>query len=217
MNDRDPFADAAATFATWERDRDLSGCCLVTRGGETLFEACWGYADRAAGLRNTQATRFGLASLTKMFTAVTVVGLVRDGRLDFETPIVDVLPAHLRPRTLDPAVTVHHLLCHTSGIADYAEEDEDSPAYLEDYGALWRDRPSYAVERPADFLPLFADLPPTDAPGQVFQYCNAGFILLGLVIEEIGGRAVHRGGAGECLRPGGDDGERLLPARRSSA
>ena len=39
----DLFAEAAATFATWERDRDLSGCCLVTRGGDTLFEASWGF------------------------------------------------------------------------------------------------------------------------------------------------------------------------------
>ena len=51
---------------------------------------------------------------------------------------------------------MHHLLCHTSGIADYCEEDEDSPAYLEDYGALWEERPSYSIERPVDFLPLFA-------------------------------------------------------------
>ena len=47
----DPFAEAAATLAAWERDRDLSGCCLVTRGGETLFEASWGFADLARGCR----------------------------------------------------------------------------------------------------------------------------------------------------------------------
>ena len=42
------FSEVAATFAGWERDRDLSGSCLVTRGGETLFEASWGFADIAA-------------------------------------------------------------------------------------------------------------------------------------------------------------------------
>ena len=122
-----------------------------------------------------------------MFTAVVVATLVRDGRLAFETPVVDVLPAHRRPRTLAAAVSVHHLLCHTSGIADYAEEDEDSPGYLEDYAALWIDRPSYRIERPADFLPLFADLPAYRPPGEAFQYSNAGYILLGLVIEQIAG------------------------------
>lgn len=183
------FAEAAATFAIWERDRDLSGCCLVTRGGETLFEASWGFADIAARVPNTQATRFGLASLTKMFTAVAIASLVRDGRLDFDTRIVDVLPAGLRPTTLSADVSVHHLLCHTSGIADYAEEDESTPGYLEDYADLWVERPSYLVERPADFLPLFADLPAYRPPGQSFQYSNAGYILLGLVIEQIAGTA----------------------------
>ena len=83
------FSEVAATFAAWERDRDLSGCCLVTRGGETLFEASWGFADIAARVPNLPSTRFGLASLTKMFTAVVVATLVRDGRLAFETPVVD--------------------------------------------------------------------------------------------------------------------------------
>jgi len=197
------FADAATTFAAWERDRDLSGCCLVTRGDETLFEACWGYADRAAGVPNTPATRFGLASLTKMFTAVVVATLVRDRRLAFETRVADVLPAHRRPSTLDAAVTVHHLLCHTSGIADYAEEDEDSPGYLDDYAALWIDRPSYAVERSADFLPLFADLPAYRPPGQLFQYSNAGYILLGLVIEQVAGTSYTEAVQARVFDPAG--------------
>jgi CubicO group peptidase (beta-lactamase class C family) len=182
-----PFVGTAATFDAWERDRDLSGCCLVTRAGRTLFEASWGFADLAAGLPNSPATRFGLASVTKMFTAVVVATLVREGRLAFDTPIVDVLPADLRPTTLDAAVSVHHLLCHTSGIADYAEEDESSPGYVEEYASLWVERPSYGIERPADFLPLFADLPAYRPPGRSFQYSNAGYILLGLVIEQIAG------------------------------
>ena len=123
-----------------------------------------------------------------MFTAVAIADLVAAGRLDFATALVDLLPPERRPSTLLPEVTVHHLLCHQSGIADYCEEDEDSPAYLEDYGELWVDRPCYAIERPADFLPLFADLPPYRPPGDRYQYSNAAFILLGLVIEELTGR-----------------------------
>jgi CubicO group peptidase (beta-lactamase class C family) len=101
---------------------------------------------------------------------------------------VDVLPTDRRPSTLLPEVTVHHLLTHTSGIADYAEEDEDTPNYLDDYGDLWDDRPTYRMLRPADFLPLFGDLPPYRPPGQQYQYSNAGFIVLGLVIEQLAGR-----------------------------
>lgn len=160
----------------------------MTRSGETIFEYACGHANRATGTRITPATRFGLASLTKMFTAVAVADLVGAGVLEFDSRVVDVLPRERRPSTLLSEVTVHHLLCHTSGIADYCEEDEDSPSYLEDYGSLWADLPSYAVERPADFLPLFGDLPPYRRPGERFQYSNAGYILLGLVIEEVSRR-----------------------------
>ena len=175
-------------LTSWGETRDLSGAMLLTRGGERIFETCVGYADRATRTPVTPATRFGIASVTKMFTACAVVSLVRDGLVAFETPVVDVLPADRRPRSLLPTVTVHHLLCHTSGIADYCEEDEDSPAYLADYAELWRELPSYSMTRPADFLPLFGELPRYRAPGERFQYSNAGFIVLGLVIEELTGQ-----------------------------
>jgi CubicO group peptidase (beta-lactamase class C family) len=182
------FTTLAERLDEWEVERGLSGVALLTRGGEVLFEHACGYADRATGIRVTPTTRFGLASLSKMFTAVTITDLVTAGSLVFDSPVVDLLPPARRPSTLLPEVTVHHLLCHTSGIADYFEEDEDSPFYREDYGSLWAERPSYSMERPADFLPLFGDLPPYRAPGQDYQYSNAGYIVLGLIVEEVTGR-----------------------------
>jgi CubicO group peptidase (beta-lactamase class C family) len=172
----------------WVDERDLSGAVLMTKAGDVVFEESYGYADRATSTPVTPATRFALASVTKMFTAVTVVDLVATGATTFETPVVDLLPPERQPSTLLSEVTLHHLLCHTSGIADYAEEDEDSPAYLEDYGSLWERLPSYSIERPIDFLPLFGDLPPYRPPGVEWQYSNAGYIVLGLVIEELTGR-----------------------------
>jgi len=185
----DPIPSLAQHLDEWVRERDLSGGVLLTRRGEALFEHTCGYADRAAGIPVTGTTRFGLASLTKMFTAVAVADLVAAGSLDFNSPVVEVLPADQRPSTMLPEVSVHHLLCHTSGIADYCEEDEESPAYVEDYGSLWVDRPSYSMERPIDFLPLFGDLAPYRPPGERYQYSNAGYILLGLLIEEVSGRS----------------------------
>ena len=187
--DADRLEALADELRSWGETRDLSGAMLLTRGGERLFEACVGYADRATGTPITPATRFGIASVTKMFTACTTVSLVRDGLVAFDSPVVDVLPADRRPSSLLPAVTLHHLLCHTSGIADYFEEDEDFPAHRTDYAGLWRDLPSYSKTRPADFLPLFGGLPHYRPPGERFQYSNAGFIVLGLVIEELTGQA----------------------------
>jgi CubicO group peptidase (beta-lactamase class C family) len=173
---------------SWERDRSLSGTALLTAHGRTVFEGCYGHADRAAGIPVAPRTRFGLASVTKMFTAVAVADQVAQGRLRFDQPVIEVLPAPRRPSTLRDDVTVHHLLCHTSGIADYSEEDEDTPGYVEDYGSLWQERPSYSMQAPVDFLPLFGDLPPYRAPGERHQYSNAGFIVLGLLVEEVAGR-----------------------------
>ncbi len=177
-----------AQLEEWSRTRDLSGGVLLTQAGSTLFEGCYGLADRAAGVPVSPRTRFGLASVTKMFTAVAIADLVVAGRLGFDDRVVDILPPERRPSTLRPDVTVHHLLTHTSGIADYCEEDDESPAYLEDYGTLWEDLPSYGMLRPADFLPLFGDLAPYRPPGERWQYSNAAYIVLGLVIEEVASR-----------------------------
>ena len=167
---------------------DLSGSVLLTRAGHTVFHGCYGLADRAAGVPIGPGTRFGLASVTKMFTAVAVADQVSAGRMTLDSRIVDLLPPEARPSTLHPNVTVAHLLLHTSGIADYAEEDDTFASYLEDYASLWRERPNYRMLHPLDFLPLFAGLPPYRPPGQTWQYCNAGYILLGIVLEHLTGR-----------------------------
>ncbi len=175
------FEQLEVDLAEFARRRDFSGTAAITTAGPSAFQACYGLANRADGVPIRPSTRFGLASVTKMFTAVAVADMVGNGLLEFNTPVIEVLPAQRRPSTLRPDVTVAHLLSHTSGIADYfEEEDEDA-----DYAQLWTERPTYTMRRPGDFLPLFGDLPPYRAPGQQFQYSNAGYIVLGLVIEEV--------------------------------
>ena len=183
------WQDLDADLAAQAAERDASGSVLLTRRGEVLFEGCYGLADRACGVPVTPATRFGLASVTKMFTAVAVADQVNAGALSLEDRVVDLLPPGSRPSTLHPGVALSHLLLHTSGIADYAEEDEDTPGYVEDYASLWVDRPSYSMLRPIDFLPLFGDRPPYRPPGERWQYSNAGYVLLGIVLEHVTGRA----------------------------
>lgn len=189
MRSDDALAALDIRFESWVGDRDFSGAVLVTRAGSTVFEGSYGLADRAAGVPVSPRTRFGLASVTKMFTTVAIADLANTGRLRFQDAIVEILPVELRPSTLRSDVTVHHLLSHTSGIADYADGDEESPDYVEDYGSLWAERPNYRILGPADFLPLFRDKPPYRPPGERFQYSNAGYIVLGLVIEQVTGRA----------------------------
>jgi CubicO group peptidase (beta-lactamase class C family) len=181
----------------------FSGTALVTQGDRTLLELAAGLADRGNARAIGPGTRFGLASLSKPFTAAAVLTCVARGELGVHDRVVDLLPPHRRPRTLAEGVTVHHLLCHTSGIGDYAEEDEDLPGHVADYGSLWRDRPSYAMQRPDDFLPMYADAAPVCEPGTDFHYSNAGYVLLGAVLEEVTGQALADVVTARVLRPAG--------------
>ncbi len=166
----------------------ISGTVLLAEAGIVVMQGCLGMADRANRLPITPRTRFQTASVTKMFTATAVLDQVAQGRVSVETPVVDVVPSGRRPRHLSAGVTVHHLLCHTSGIADYCEEDESLPTFCADYGALWRDVPPARAQRPADFLPLYGDLPPYGPPGRTWRYSNAGYVLLGEVLEQLTGQ-----------------------------
>lgn len=175
--------DRAVTAVDRYLDEEpFSGSIRISATGNVMFERASGLADRANEVPNTVDTRFGIASITKMFTATAICRLVDRGLLAFEQRLVDLVPADKRPSTLSPEVTLHHLLTHTSGIADYFDEVNLGAAAFDQ---IWIDHPSYLFTETIDFLQLFSDLAPLRAPGgEVASYCSAGYILLGLVIEE---------------------------------
>lgn len=197
------WAALAAKAAQLEADHHFSGIVRATRGEQVLHESCHGLANRADGIPVRATTRFATASLSKMLTAVGVLDAVGRDEVGLHTPVVDVLPADRRPTTLRPDVSVHHLLSHTSGIADYFEEDEDLPGYQEDYGALWTQIPTYTVRDYAALLPLFADLPPVCPPGSAYHYSNAGYVLLGLILQEVSGLPFPEAVTTRVLEPAG--------------
>ena len=199
------WGDAARELTVLGEQDRFSGSVLVTHGEQVLLQHGVGVADRSCGTPVSPRTRFGLASLSKMFTAAAVLSCVRDGLLGPADRVVDLVPAERRPRTMADEVTVHHLLTHTSGIGDYAEEDEDVDNYVEDYGSLWADRPTYRMERPLDFLPMYDAAPPVMTPGSRFHYSNAGYVLLGQVLEEATGQPVCEAIIDRAMTPAGMD------------
>jgi len=100
--------------------------------------------------------------------------------LSLDGPITGVVD--LAGTTVSPEVALRHLLTHTSGLADDADEEAG-----EDYEALWVDKPVYSVIETHDFLPQFAYKPALFAPGSRCRYCNVGYILVGLAIESATG------------------------------
>ncbi|WP_054950176.1 serine hydrolase domain-containing protein [Numidum massiliense] len=158
-------------------DTNFSGVVLVKDHNESIAKVTFGYANRAERISNNITTRFGIASGCKLFTAIGICQLVERGIISFQSQLSDCL--HIEFPTFAGDVTIHHLLTHSSGIPDYFDED-----VMDDYEDLWKERPMYAIRKLQDFLPLFANAPMMFKPGERFHYNNAGYIILGLIIEE---------------------------------
>jgi CubicO group peptidase (beta-lactamase class C family) len=148
----------------------FSGVVLVSRGDEILLAEASGYAHIAHGVENTIDTRFAIAIGTNRLTALVVVGLVAEGRLELSTRARDVLGDDLP--LIDDRVTVEHLLTHTSGIGDYCDEEEDPP-------------PTPLLATSADYLAALGGFPQQFPPGERFRYNNGAFAVLALIAERI--------------------------------
>ncbi len=160
----------------------FSGAVRITRGKDELFAGAYGPASRAWNVPNTIDTRFDTASITKLFTGVLALQTVEQGLLTLETRAVEYLG--LEATALHPEATLQHLITHTSGIADDADEEDG-----EDYADVWKTFISYMVRETVDHFPQFVDKPGNFAPGEGCRYCNVGFVLAGAMVEKAtGGR-----------------------------
>ncbi|UOQ46395.1 beta-lactamase family protein [Halobacillus salinarum] len=160
---------------------DFSGVVYVKDDEEIRASSAFGFADRVEERPNTPDTRFGTASGCKLFTAIGICQLVEGGFIHFDTRLADCLPIEFP--AFDKEITIHHLLTHTSGIPDYFDEE-----VMSDFEDLWKDYPVYRIQSLQDFLPLFQSGQMKFNPGERFHYNNAGYILLGLIIEAQTGR-----------------------------
>lgn len=160
--------------------QSFSGTCLIKHGDEVLFSAASGMANKDFFVPNQMDTRFDTASVTKVFTAVTILMLAERGLLKLADKIHDLID--LSGTTIPYDVTIEQLLNHTSGIADDADEEAG-----EDYAALFVDKPNYSIRNCSDFLPQFAYKQPNFKAGTDVRYNNCAFVLLGLAIEALSG------------------------------
>lgn len=163
-----------------EKILPFSGVILLEENGNVIHGRGYGLAQRAESIPNTLNTRFAMASGCKIFTAVAIGQLVDRGMISFDTLLQDCLD--IRFPNFDPQVTIHHLLTHSSGIPDYFDEE-----VMDDYAALWDNRPMYRMRSPKDFLPMFQNNEMKFRPGQRFMYNDAAFIVLGLIVEQQSG------------------------------
>ena len=139
------------------------GSVLVAKNKKVVFSKSYGMADLEWNVPNSPTTRFNIASVTKQFTAASILLLEDRGKLRTDDFVKKFLPD--APASWDK-ITIYHLLTHTSGISDDAAKYEPGP--------------------PEKLL--FRDVP-LNQPGQQWAYTNLGYIVLGYLLEKISGQS----------------------------
>jgi CubicO group peptidase (beta-lactamase class C family) len=167
----------------------FSGAILVARDGKPVYESARGLANRGWGVPNRIDTKFNVASLGKMFTAVAIAQLVERGKLSYQDTLEKVLPDY-PDKEVARKITVHHLLTHTSGLGERPQPAEKGPS---------RRQPRSLKE----YLPAFAGVKLKFEPGARFDYSNDGYLLLGAVIEAVSGRGYREFVRENVFQPAG--------------
>ena len=173
--------------------QDFSGTILIDRGGRTLVRRAFGLADRTFEVPARSDTRFRVASITKLFTATLILRLAERGRLDLDAPIRRYLPDY--PGGGADRVSIHQLLNHTSGIAQFDRVASLDQALREGIEQYQRPQTGEGLLRRCCSGPLVR------APGSGFDYNNADYIVLGRIIERLTGKSFAQVLGEEILQP----------------
>jgi CubicO group peptidase (beta-lactamase class C family) len=184
-------------------DNSFMGTVLVARGEKILLNKGYGFANLEWEIANTPTTRFRIGSITKQFTAASILLLEERGRLSVNDPVRTHLPD--APAAWDK-VTIFHLLTHTSGIPSFTSfPDYQSTMSLE-----------VTTEK---LVGRFRDRPLEFAPGEKMNYSNSGYVLLGYLIEKISGQSYAQFLQDNIFKPFGmtgsgyDSNSALIPRR----
>lgn len=167
----DPEAiSAMQVYLKRAHENGFAGSVLVASGGQILLHEGYGQADREARRPEKAETVFCVGSITKQFTAAAIMKLWSQGKVGLDDPLSKYFPEAPADKGV---ITVHQLLTHTAGLADALGDDYD------------------AVDA-AQFARLTFAAPLDNKPGEVYQYSNVGFSLLGIIVEKVSGQSYDR-------------------------
>lgn len=178
-------AEVDALFSDFTGDRP-GASVMVVRDGRPVFAKSYGLAVLDGRIPATPETNYRLASVTKQFTAMSVMLLAERGKLSPDDTLTDIFlgfPAY------GAGVTVRHLLTHTSGLAAY--EDLMNPTDTRQV----HDRDVLAMMASADST-LFP-------PGSAYRYSNSGYAMLAMIVEKISGKSFPEFLEENIFRPAG--------------
>ena len=155
-----------------QEDEEFSGTIIVAKDGNAILNRAIGDASKGYKIPNTTDTKFNLASVGKVFTGLAITQLAEQGKLSFDDPISKYISADWLDPKISEKIQIKHLLTHTSGLGDYFRD-----AYMQCEIPFFRDL--------KDYKSLIVDDTLMFEPGTRFSYSNTGFLLLGVVIEDI--------------------------------
>lgn len=158
------YMDAAAKY------NNFQGAVLVEKDGKVIISRGYGMADYENVIPNKSSTRFAIGSITKQFTAMTVMQLCERDKLKLEDKLSKYYPDFPRGNE----ITIHQLLTHTSGLANYTMFPE-----------LWEINPKDITKE--DLIKLLYNYPLDFNPGERWNYSNSGYLLLGDIVEKVTG------------------------------
>ena len=167
-------------------NHQFMGSVLVADKGEVVFSKGYGLADVEQNIPNTSETKFMIGSITKQFTAMLITQLVEKGKLKLENTISDFIPDF--PKDIGDKITVEMLLCHSSGLI--------LPEGIEKYYYATRKE-----EWLQEYLKQLSEEGLRFEPGKGYGYSNAGYFILGLIIEKVTGKGYEEVLTEQILKP----------------
>ena len=160
---------------------------VTDAAGNILYEACFGFRDAEKGLPVDRDTIFGMASVTKSFTALAIMQMQMDGRLSVYDEVKDYIPEFTGKNSPEP-VRIWHLLCHSGGyfplpriVVDKTAREMGIEDSLDNELIFRDDFAMEGIKRVAERLDAQTHF--TGRPGQRLSYCNDGFGLLSDIIR----------------------------------
>ena len=178
LSEIDLIRELDAYFTRLARADVYSGIVLLAKNDRILYQKGFGEANKNYSVANQPVTKFNLASIPKMFTAVAVAQLAEAGKLSFEDPVNKYLP-DLFPKETGQKIKIKHLLSHTSGLGNFLDKASE---------AQRRRQPRLLP----DYLEFVKGETPAFEPGKGWRYSNSGFLVLGVIIEKLSGKSYFR-------------------------
>lgn len=152
----------------------LNGVVLVAEKGKVIYKKACGYADFAWGIKNRVDTKFRIYSASKQITAMIIMQLAQEGKIDLDEPITTYLPYYRKDT--GGKISVHNMLTHSHGIPDPPRDS----------------MPLIITASPEEIIKKYFSGDPMFKPGEKFSYSGVGgYTILGAIAEKVSGKILE--------------------------